>query len=96
MPSDSIEILNPSGRLHSAAIPLAPRPATLAGLRPGVLENRKANARLLLETMVEGLRERAELGGLTVRSKNASAPAPGSVIDAFAKEADFVLVGSCD
>ena len=46
--------------------------------------------------MVEGLRERAELGGLTVRSKNASAPAPGSVIDAFAKEADFVLVGSCD
>ena len=96
MPGETIQIINPSGRLHSTAIPLAPRPAALAGLRPGILENRKANARLLLETLVGGLGERAELGALTVRSKNASAPAPASVIEAFATEADFVLVVSCD
>ena len=94
--AETIEVLNPCGRLHQAAIPLAPRPSSLDGLRPGILENRKANAKLLLERLVEGLRERHELGPTAMRSKNASAPAPGSVIDAFASEADFVLVGSCD
>ena len=96
MAGETIEVLNPRGRVHQAAIPLAPRPASLDGLRPGILENRKANAKLLLERLVEGLRERHELGPTAMRSKNASAPAPGSVIDAFASEADFVLVGSCD
>ncbi len=94
--SGTITIASPVGHPHSVAVPLAPRPAALAGLRPGILENRKANARLLLETLVDGLRERSELGGLTVRSKNASAPAPRSVLDDFEREADFVLVGSCD
>ena len=58
MAGETIEVLNPRGRLHQTAIPLAPRPASLDGLRPGILENRKANARLLLERLVEGLRER--------------------------------------
>ncbi|MYA19569.1 MAG: hypothetical protein F4Z25_04720 [Chloroflexi bacterium] len=88
----TIEVLNPRGRPHQAAIPLAPRPASLDGLRPGILENRKANAKLLLEQLVEG----HDLGPTALRSKNASAPAPGSVLEAFSKEADFVLVGSCD
>ena len=92
----TIEVLNPRGRPHQAASPLAPRPASLDGLRPGILENRKANAKLLLEQLVEGLRERHDLGPTALRSKNASAPAPGSVLEAFSKEADFVLVGSCD
>ena len=74
MAGETIEVLNPRGRLHQAAIPLAPRPASLDGLRPGILENRKANARLLLERLVEGLRERHELGPTALRSKNASAP----------------------
>ena len=96
MAGETIEVLNPRGRLHQTAIPLAPRPASLDGLRPGILENRKANAKLLLERLVEGLRERHELGPTALRSKNASAPAPSSVLEAFANEADFVLVGSCD
>ena len=75
---------------------LAARPGSLAGLRPGILENRKANARLLLETLVAGLGERVELRAPVVRSKNAAVPAARSLLDQLAGEVDFAVVGSCD
>lgn len=92
----TVRVYEPVGTPITFDRTLAPRPKALSGLRPGILENRKANARLLLETIVEGLGERAELRPAIVWSKNASAPAKRSLIEQLAKESDFVLVGSCD
>jgi hypothetical protein len=72
------------------------RPASLEGLRPGILENRKANARLLMETMVAALAERVDLGALTVGSKPVSGPPPDGVFKTLQENCDFVLVGSSD
>ena len=69
---------------------------TLDGLRPGILENRKANARLLMQTMVERLGERHELGELTIGSKPVAGPPSDSTVDALRNGADFILIGSCD
>jgi hypothetical protein len=92
----TVLVYDPTARPLASARSCAPRPGTLAGLRPGILENRKANARVLLESMVEQLRMRAPLGPLTLHSKNAAGPAAGSTIQSLAKQCDFVLVGSCD
>jgi hypothetical protein len=87
---------DPRGFARVAGAQLAPRPTSIEGLRPGVLENRKANARLLLETMVEALGERVPLGNVTVGSKAVAGPATSSTIELLKKECDFVLVGSSD
>ena len=92
----TVRVFEPVGTPVAFERTLAPRPRSLTGLRPGILENRKANARLLLETIVDGLGERTDLRAPTVRSKNAAAPAKRSLIEQLAREADFVLVGSCD
>ena len=63
---------------------------------PGILENRKANARLLMETMVERLGERFDLGEMVVGSKPVGAPPSDSTIEALRNGADFLLIGSCD
>lgn len=92
----TVSVYEPVGRPLALDRQLAARPQSLAGLRPGILENRKANARLLLETMVERLGERVDLAPVVVRSKNAAAPATRSLLRGLAEDCDFVLVGSCD
>ena len=93
---DTIEILNPQAHVAVHEATAAPRPTSLDGLRPGILENRKANARLLMETMVERLGERFDLGDLVVGSKPVGGPPSDSTIDALRNDADFLLIGSCD
>lgn len=92
----TIEILSPLAHVAVREAAAAPRPATLDGLRPGILENRKANARLLMQTMVERLGERHELGELTIGSKPVAGPPSDSTVDALRNGADFILIGSCD
>lgn len=94
--AETIEILNPLAHVAIHEATAAPRPLSLDGLRPGILENRKANARLLLETMVERLGERFELGDLVLDSKPVSGPPSDSIIDSLRNGADFILIGSCD
>ena len=91
-----IQVFDPRGFARVAEVSLARRPEHLEGLRPGVLENRKANARLLMETMVEALRGRIPLGELTVGSKPTAGPASRATNEALMKNCDFVLVGSSD
>ena len=93
---DTIEILSPLAHVAIHEATAAPRPATLDGLRPGILENRKANARLLMETMVERLGQRFDFGELIVGSKPVGGPPSDSTIDAIRNGADFLLIGSCD
>ncbi|MFN0147692.1 MAG: hypothetical protein ACKVT1_14385 [Dehalococcoidia bacterium] len=94
--SETVRIVSPVAHVHVIEASAAPRPRSLAGLRPGILENRKANARLLMETMVEGLRERVPLGTLTVGSKPVAGPPSAETFGLLRKGADFILVGSSD
>lgn len=94
--TETVQVLSPLAHVAVREASAAVRPASLAGLRPGILENRKANARTLMEAMVDGLRERVELGELTVGSKPVAGPPSDSTIDALRNGADFLLIGSCD
>ena len=94
--AETIEVLSPLAHVAVREATAAPRPLSLDGLRPGILENRKANARLLMETMVERLGERHNLGNLVVGSRPVGGPPSDSTIDALRNGADFLLIGSCD
>ena len=63
-------ILDPTGlteRPAAEGLTLASRPTTLSGVKIGLLENGKQNARLLLEDVAEVLRERYGVGEATLR-----------------------------
>lgn len=89
-------VFDPTGHVHVTEVSPAARPTSLDGLRPGILENRKANARALMEAMVESLRERIDLGPLTVGSKPVAGPPNKATFNELALNSDFVLVGSSD
>ncbi len=94
--TETAPVLNPVAHAAVHEASAAPRPRALDGLRPGILENRKANARVLMEAMVDGLRGSVELGALTVGSKPVAGPPSDSTIAALREGADFLLIGSCD
>jgi hypothetical protein len=76
-----IEVLNPTAEARAPELPMARRPADLRGKTVGFLNNRKANAGLLLEQVEELLH--ARFGEFTVikGSKNASMGVPEAVMN---------------
>lgn len=96
MSDSAITVFDPRGHARVVAQQAAPRPTDLDGLRPGVLENRKANARLLLESMVDNLRTASDLGATTTGSKPVAGPASRATMATLVEECDFVVVGSSD
>ncbi|MDE2669562.1 MAG: hypothetical protein F4052_02400 [Dehalococcoidia bacterium] len=96
MSDSTITVFDPRGHARVVAQQAAPRPSGLDGLRPGVLENRKANARLLLESMVDNLRTTSDLGATTTGSKPVAGPASRATMATLVEECDFVVVGSSD
>ena len=96
MSDSTITVFDPRGHERVVAQETAPRPSDLDGLRPGVLENRKANARLLLESMVDNLRATADIGATTTGSKPVAGPASRATMATLVGECDFVVVGSSD
>ena len=93
-------ILDPTGlseRPAAEGLTLAPRPTKLSGVKIGLLENGKQNARLLLEDVAEVLRERYGAGAATLRRKEIfSQPAPPELVDKLSRESDVVVVGVGD
>lgn len=78
---DLVDPTDPTPRGHAAA----PRLATLAGARIGLLDNRKPNAALLLSALGELLREHYALVAVEPRSKFIySRPAAPEIIDELA------------
>jgi hypothetical protein len=75
-----IEVLNPTAEARALDLPLARRLTDLRGKTIGFLNNRKANARLLLEQVEELLH--ARFGEFTVvqGDKNASLGVPEAVM----------------
>ncbi len=96
MSDSTITVFDPRGHARVVAQEAAPRPTALDGLRPGVLENRKANARLLMETMVDSLRPASDIGATTTGSKPVAGPASRATMAMLVEECDFVVVGSSD
>ena len=94
--SRTIRVYDPTGHARVERIAPAPLPPSLDGLRPGIVENRKANAGLLMRRMVEGLRERFALGALTAIGKPSAGPSTAGNVRRLAEGADFALVGSSD
>jgi hypothetical protein len=90
-----MDVLNPTRPAPRLTKALTPRPASLRGLRIGVLDNSKPNADVLLGRLAELLVERHGAGSITTwRKPGASRPAV--MIDEIARSADLVLTGSGD
>ena len=90
-----MKILSPLGITSDFVEPLARRPASLTGLRIGVLDNSKPNADVLLGRVAERLVER--VGGATVRRwQKPGASHPALMLDEIAGAVDVVLTGSAD
>ena len=92
----NVRVLTPFTNVHTPLKPMAPRPASLEGLRPGIVENSKPNAQLLMETWIEELRDHAALGELTIGHKAVSVPPSRELLQQMKENCDFVLVGTGD
>jgi hypothetical protein len=90
-----MDVLDPTGVSDGAAQPPARRPATLRGLRIGVLDNSKPNADVLLGRVAELLAERT--GAAEVRRwRKPGSARPAADVEAIVAGADVVLTGSAD
>lgn len=76
---------------------LAPRPARLAGLRIGLLENTKPNAAILLREVGEQLRARHDIATATMFTKSYfGTPVEQSQIQQILDSCDAVVAGVGD
>lgn len=75
-----IEVLNPTAEARVSELPLARRLVDLRGKTIGFLNNRKANAGLLLERIEEILRVRFGEFSVVKGEKNAAMGAPEAVM----------------
>jgi hypothetical protein len=76
---------------------VAPRLATLAGMRAGLLDNRKGNADRLLERVGELLRERYGVAEVRPITKYVySRRADPAILDRLASSCDFVVTAIGD
>jgi hypothetical protein len=95
-----VEIYAPDGAIGRPTFSLAASPAVLTGLRVGVLDNGKPNARLLMQRMAEQLASRTGATVTLVTDKgpahNAATPCSDEVFERLVKEVDLVITGSAD
>jgi hypothetical protein len=95
-----LEIYAPDGAIGRPVFSLAPSPAVLTGLRVGVLDNGKPNARLIMARMAEQLAARTGATVTLVTDKgpghNAATPCSDDVFALLTKEVDLVITGSAD
>jgi len=78
-----IEVLNPTAEARVQDLPLAKRDSDPKGKVIGFLNNRKANAGLLLGRVEEILRERLGEFQTVHGEKTASSPAPEEIMGAL-------------
>ena len=95
-----MQIYAPDGAIGRPSYALAPSPAVLTGLKIGVLDNAKPNARLLMQRLAEQLAARTGATLATVTDKgpghNAATPCSPEVLAQLTKEVDLVVTGSAD
>ena len=95
MSERGIVLYDPTAEPRTVKAALAPRLASLTGMRAGILDNSKANAGTLMLAVVQRLKERYGVRDVIKREKGiAGAPSPEIMADLTT--CDFVLVGSAD
>jgi hypothetical protein len=95
MSADGIRLYDPTAEPRTIAAQLAPRLASLAGKRVGILDNGKANAGTLMLAVTKILQERYGVTEIVKREKPVAGPPKPEVLEALSK-CDFALVGSAD
>jgi hypothetical protein len=94
------QVYRPDGDVGPAPVTLTPACNVLTGLRIGVLDNGKTNARLLLSRVGEQLATRTGAKLTLVTDKgpgaNAATPCTEAVLARLTQECDVVLTGSAD
>jgi hypothetical protein len=92
-------ILDPTGQSDRdrAAAALAPRVSGLRGIRLGLLDNAKANAARVLETLADQLRAQHHVGEVTTFTKSYfGTPVEEDRAQEIAQSCDAVLAGVGD
>jgi hypothetical protein len=90
-------VYDPRGVVEAESVPLTERPRSLKGLRLGVLDNTKWNARKLLEETTRLLDAEFGLAGVNhYKKENFSVAASPELIARIAAENDFVLTAVGD
>lgn len=91
-------ILDPTGLAHAPRSgSLAPRVRALSGLRLGLLDNTKANAARVLETLAEQLRAQHHVGEVTTYTKSYfGTPVEEDRAQEIAQSCDAVIAGVGD
>jgi hypothetical protein len=90
-----MDVFDPRGLAPSDVKPAARRPASLRGLRIGVLDNSKPNADVLLDRLAALLAGRT--GAASIRRwTKPGASRPAANHDEIAAAVDVVLTGSAD
>lgn len=95
MSTQGIRLYDPTAEPRALAVRLAPRLASLAGTRAGILDNGKANAGTLMLAVTRLLRERYGVAEVVKRDKPVAGPPAPEILAALA-QCDFALVGSAD
>ena len=90
-----MKLYDPTAEPRALNAQLAPRLASLAGKRAGILDNGKANAGTLMLAVAKILKERYGVTDVVKREKPVAGPPKPEVLDALS-QCDFVLVGSAD
>ena len=92
-----ILLVVPEAPMPEAAVTAGQRKAGKSGLRFGILDNSKGNADHLLRFIAEGVKAALPVASVVMTRKGSvSLPAPGSVLDQLAAEADFVVTAMAD
>jgi hypothetical protein len=95
MSEREVILYDPTAEPRAIAAQLAPRLASLAGARVGILDNSKANAGTLMLAVAKRLQERHGVGDVVKREKPVAGPPSPSIL-ADLEQCDFALVGSAD
>ena len=90
-------VFDPRGRVDAERITPAPRAATLAGLRLGILDNTKWNANKLLRKTADRLAQQHRFGSVNYYKKESfSKGADPALVAQIAAENDLVLTAIGD
>jgi hypothetical protein len=88
----ALGFIDPTAGTGRKKIPLATRPADLAGKVVGLLDNTKEQGSLILETLGAALIEKYGVARVVLRRKeHYSKPATDALIDDMSKEVDVAI-----
>jgi hypothetical protein len=92
-----MEILDPTLETPLASVTYPPRPASLQGLRVGLVENTKHNSDRLLQKIGDVLKSEYGVAETRMwRKHNASVPADAEIIGELSQSCDVMVAGIGD